>query len=151
MRVRCWELRKQVAFDSLQLLEKVSLYNMTNVAKHRAHSGFGTNTHIAGRSLVRGLLAVVCAASLLEAGTSAQAVQRQALHGQVPPAVAHLQPLKRLAGTNRLELVIGLPLRNREALTSLLGQLYDPASSNYHRYLTPAEFARAVWSNTAGL
>ena len=114
---------------------------MTNVARHAADSASHKTTRSGGQAFVRGLLAVVCAASLFEAGTSAQAAQRQALRGHVPPAVGHLQPLKRLAGTNRLELVIGLPLRNREALASLLGQLYDPASPNYHQYLTPAEFA----------
>jgi uncharacterized repeat protein (TIGR03803 family) len=116
------------------------MYDMTNVAKHGADSGSRMTTRMAGRSFVVGLLALVCAAPLFEAGTSAQPTPGQTLHGQVPPVVRHLQPLKRMAGTNRLELVIGLPLRNREALTSLLGQLYDPASSNYHRYLTPAEF-----------
>ena len=46
-----------------------------------------------------------------------------------------------MAGTNRLNLVIGLPLRNQEALAGLLGQLYDPASPYYHQYLRPADFA----------
>jgi len=32
-------------------------------------------------------------------------------------------------------------VRNREALATLLGQLYDPASPDYHQYLMPAEFA----------
>ena len=45
-----------------------------------------------------------------------------------------------LAGTNQLNLAIGLPLRNREALTNLLRQIYDPASPNYHHYLTPDQF-----------
>ena len=55
------------------------------------------------------------------------------LHGQVPGAIArfHLQPTGRLANTNRLNLAIGLPLRNQEALTNLLRQIYDPASPNY--------------------
>jgi len=32
-------------------------------------------------------------------------------------------------------------LRNREALTNLLHQIYDPASPNYHHYLTPEQCA----------
>jgi len=32
-------------------------------------------------------------------------------------------------------------LRNRDALTNLLEQIYDPASPNYHHYLTSAQFA----------
>jgi subtilase family serine protease len=43
-------------------------------------------------------------------------------------------------GTNRLNLAIGLPLRNPEELTNLLRQIYDPASPNYRHYLTPAQF-----------
>src|SRR5208283_6167451 len=34
----------------------------------------------------------------------------------------------------------GLPLRNQEELTNLLEQIYDPARTNYHHYLTPEEF-----------
>src|SRR4051812_46817372 len=70
-----------------------------------------------------------------------RAAAPQRLRGHVPPGVAGLQPLNRLAGGNRLDLTIALPLRNRDALTNLLEQLYDPASSNYHHYLTAAEFA----------
>ena len=71
------------------------------------------------------------------------AIAQQVLRGHVPPAVSrsHLRPLERLPETNRLSLAIGLPLRNRAALTNLRQQLYDPASANYHRYLTPEQFA----------
>jgi len=65
---------------------------------------------------------------------------RTFLPGLVPPVVAHLIPLGRLPATNHLELAIGLPLRNHAALTALLQQMYDPASTNFHRYLTPKEF-----------
>jgi uncharacterized repeat protein (TIGR03803 family) len=69
------------------------------------------------------------------------AAQQQVLQGHVPVAVARLQPIARLPATNRLDLALGLPLRNREALANLLDQLYDRASPNYHHYLTPEEFA----------
>jgi uncharacterized repeat protein (TIGR01451 family) len=62
------------------------------------------------------------------------------LHGHVPAAVSRLQPKGLLPATNRLYLAIGLPLRNREVLTNLLQQIYDPASPNYHHYLTPEQF-----------
>ena len=65
---------------------------------------------------------------------------RQFLHGHVPAAVAHLTPLGLLPATNQLHLAIGLPLRNEEALNKLLQEIYDPASTNYHRYLTPEQF-----------
>jgi len=62
------------------------------------------------------------------------------LRGDVPPVVAHLSPNGTLPGTTQLHLAIGLPLHNRAELTELLQQLYDPASPNYHKFLTPAEF-----------
>jgi len=70
------------------------------------------------------------------------AAERQVLHGHVPAAVArfNLQPTGQLPATKSLHLAIGLPLRNQAALTDLIQQLYDPASPNYHRYLTPEQF-----------
>jgi len=62
------------------------------------------------------------------------------LKGHVPAVVARLPDKGRLAATN-LTLSIGLPLRNREALTNLLRQINDPKSSIYHQYLTAAQFA----------
>ena len=84
---------------------------------------------------------MICAASLLGGSAQAPAAERQTLHGNVPAAVGRLRALERLPGTNRLHLVIVLPLRNREALAGLLGQLYDPASPAYHQFLTPGQFA----------
>jgi subtilase family serine protease len=72
---------------------------------------------------------------------SSLAADRQFLHGHIPPAAARLQPLGHLPGTNYLNLAIGLPLRNQAELDELLRQLYDPASTNYHKFLTPAESA----------
>ena len=82
-----------------------------------------------------GLVLALPAPVLLAAG--ANSVQ---LTGHVPAVVAHLQAKGHMAATN-LDLAIGLPLRNREALTNLLQQINDPASTNYHKYLTPAQFA----------
>src|SRR5712671_6943116 len=71
----------------------------------------------------------------------ARAADRQVLRGHVPQAVARLTPVNRLPPSKRLNLALGLPLRNRDALTTLLQQLYDPASPGYRKWLTPAEFA----------
>src|SRR5476649_3006567 len=73
----------------------------------------------------------------------AQTAPRQSLHGHVPAAIAryNLQPTGRLPGTNQLRLAIGLPLRDEAGLDDFLRQLYDPASVNYRKYLSPEEFA----------
>jgi hypothetical protein len=101
---------------------------------------------IAGRWFIR--LAPFCgiaamAAVLFPFMAGAQVAGRQLLHGHVPAAIARfqLQPVSRLPATNRLNLAIGLPLRNEAALDKLLSEIYDPSSTNYHRYLTSEEFA----------
>jgi subtilase family serine protease len=71
---------------------------------------------------------------------SSFAAGRQLLHGHIPEAVSHLQPMGRFPGTNRLYLAIGLSLRNQESLDHLLQQIYDPASPNFRQYLTPEQF-----------
>ncbi|MGD0813162.1 MAG: choice-of-anchor tandem repeat GloVer-containing protein [Verrucomicrobiota bacterium] len=65
----------------------------------------------------------------------------QLLRGQIPPEAKLLQPVDRLDASKRLNLAIGLPLRNRGALTNLLRDLYDPASPRFHQYLTARQFA----------
>jgi hypothetical protein len=65
----------------------------------------------------------------------------QMLHGHVPAVVAQLQPVSNLSGSERLHLAIGLPLRNQAMLTELLQRIYNPASPDYHHYLTPEQFA----------
>jgi len=74
--------------------------------------------------------------------TSVGASGLRVLRGHVPDVVErfHLQPIGRLPATNRVHLAILLPLRNEPEITNLLEQLYDPASSNYHHYLTPQQF-----------
>jgi subtilase family serine protease len=66
----------------------------------------------------------------------------QTLYGHVPEAIArfHLQPTGRLPATEQLRLTVGLPLRNKDALVGLIQQLYDPRSTNFHRFLDPARF-----------
>jgi subtilase family serine protease len=105
-----------------------------------------TFAEVAGRGSIRlvplcGIAAMM--AALLPFTAGAQATGQQLLHGHVPPAIArfHLQPMNRLPATNRLNLAIGLPLRNEAGLEKLLAEIYDPASTNYHRYLTPEQFA----------
>ncbi|MGO8836766.1 MAG: protease pro-enzyme activation domain-containing protein [Limisphaerales bacterium] len=90
----------------------------------------------------RGSLMVVVmgAAALFGTTQPGLAAGLRVLQGHMPEAVSSLQPLGRFPGTNHLDLAIGLPLRNREALDQLIQQLYDPASPNFRQYLTPEQF-----------
>ncbi len=69
------------------------------------------------------------------------AAERQIIPGKISAVVTNLVPVRHSSRWTRLNLAIGLALRNREGLTNLLQQLYDPASTNYHRFLSPEEFA----------
>jgi uncharacterized repeat protein (TIGR03803 family) len=71
-----------------------------------------------------------------------QAADRQFLNNQLPAAVTNAAPLRHFSRWGRLNLTIGLPLRDRAGLTNLLQQLYDPASPNFRHYLTPEQFAQ---------
>src|ERR1022692_1136093 len=85
------------------------------------------------------LATATCAALFfLSAGFSPAA--QKILSGQVPAATANLAAISTVPAATHLHLAIGLPLRNQEALSSLLQQIYDPASPNYHQYLTPEQF-----------
>jgi uncharacterized repeat protein (TIGR03803 family) len=84
--------------------------------------------------------ALVCALLLL-IECRAHAAELYVAKGHVPRTVASLRPLGRLESSRRIDLAIGLPLRNRQALTNLLSALYDSASPSYRQYLTPQQFA----------
>jgi hypothetical protein len=79
-------------------------------------------------------------AALLVLALPTKAQQRRTIAGHVPPAVRGLRAIGPLAETNRLNLVVGLPLRNQAALDQLLRDLHDPASTHYHQWLTPEQF-----------
>ena len=86
------------------------------------------------------LYRVVCFLLLL--APFADAADTQVLRGHVPNAAKQLASLKRLESTYRFDLSIALPLRNSGELNKLLGEIYDPSSPNYHRYLTSEDFAK---------
>jgi subtilase family serine protease len=72
--------------------------------------------------------------------TVSPASARQQLYGHVPTATAGAPLLNTLPDSNIIQLNVSLPLRNPEELQSLLKDLYDPKSFNYHHFLTPEQF-----------
>ena len=87
------------------------------------------------------LLGLWGALFLILAAVPSPAAELQVIHRQSLTTVTNLAPVRHASRWNRLSLDIGLPLRDRAGLTNLLHQLYDPASTNYHRFLTPDQFA----------
>jgi Pro-kumamolisin, activation domain/Viral BACON domain/Subtilase family len=84
-------------------------------------------------------LAAVFLSGMICFPAAAQTV-RQTFHLHVLDEAAHLQPVGQPLASKQLNLAISLPLRNRAALDELIRQIYDPTSTNYHRYLTPQQF-----------
>ena len=88
-------------------------------------------------------LRIVIFCLVLLSESAGQAAERQVLKGHVPAAMASLTPVDRVPATRQLHMAINLPLRNRDALNTLLQQFYDPASPSFHHFLTSEEFTAA--------
>ena len=89
------------------------------------------------------IAAVLLVAPVILSAPVSGAVQRQVVVGHVPKITKKLPSLDRLDTNYHMELAIGLPLRNREQLTNLLDDIYNPASPNFRHFLKPDEFAAA--------
>src|SRR5438552_1961272 len=76
----------------------------------------------------------------MAAALSAKPAQMKTLRGHVPAAARQQRSKGRPAPSRELDLAIGLPLRNAQALTNFLADLYDPNSPNFRNYLTPEQF-----------
>jgi len=86
------------------------------------------------------LVGLGCLGLWLAPVCSGRAAERQVVHSEISRVVTNLAPVRQSARWDRLNLAIGLPLRDRTGLTNLLHDLYDPSSPNYHHFLTPLEF-----------
>src|SRR3989442_193936 len=67
------------------------------------------------------------------------------LAGNIPSAVTSGQArlIGHHLGTDQLALAIGLPLRNKQALTQLLQEVSTPRNRQYRHYLTQAQVNQA--------
>ena len=95
---------------------------------------------MSGLPYSRSLLIISCSVILSALSVPIHAQERQALatHAAAPVGA---QVIGRVPASQRLSLAISLPLRNQDQLNTLLKQLEDPTSPNYHHYLSPAQFA----------
>jgi len=82
---------------------------------------------------------IAALAAVLALAQPVIAQQRQSLETHATPPVG-AQLIGRLPATQVLQLAISLPLRNQGQLATLLAQLEDPTSPNYHHYLSSAQF-----------
>jgi subtilase family serine protease len=94
-----------------------------------------------------GLLIVLLLGGLLLPGRFFQPAKAQAQFapmqvGSMPSLVRTSRQLGSDQSTRTLHMSIGLALRNQAGLTTLLQDLYDPASPAYHHFLSVAQFAQ---------
>src|SRR5436189_3585233 len=81
------------------------------------------------------IAAALLSASAVPCLSAPQASQSQVFKGHVPKITKKLSPQGRLDGNQHIDLAIGLPLRNREQLTNLLEDIYNPSSPNFRHFL----------------
>jgi subtilase family serine protease len=91
------------------------------------------------RARINGYTLAVVSLFMFALPLTGSSAPRQKLSGH-RVQVAGLVPTGSLPNSQRVNLAIGLPLRNAQELDALLKELYDPASPNYHCYLTPEQF-----------
>ncbi len=97
-----------------------------------------TNSSRSSRCAALGLAAAALFGATSDLAGPATGMKVLPLH--VPAAAVHSKATGILPPTERLRLAVGLPLRDARGLDEFLAQVYDPASPNYRRFLTPEGF-----------
>jgi len=84
---------------------------------------------------------LLAAAAIISLGTiSSQAQTFLTRHVREAARSGNAQALGRLPADKTMQLDVVLPLRDPAGLKSFLGDVYDPTSFSYHRFLTVSEF-----------
>ena len=107
-----------------------------------------TRMTIARHRGVRVQIGLVLAIVVALFASPARAAERQGIHYDTPAAATNSEPLHQMSKWKRINLSIGLPLRDREGLTNLLAQIYDKSSPNFRHYLTPEQFTERFGPTT---
>ena len=94
------------------------------------------------RIISSSLWVAMCSVALLTTTLAHAQQPLQLLHQHVRPAITdgRAAPVGYLPADEPLNLVIHLPVRNPQELTSLIDRLSDPASPDYHQWLSVAQF-----------
>jgi subtilase family serine protease len=83
---------------------------------------------------------IVCVAAAFGGAFRAVSAE-QVISNNVPKFVHSAKHVGLTDSTKTIDVIIWLKIRNRSALDKLAGDLYDPESSQYHRWIKPVEFA----------
>jgi|AGTN01.2.fsa_nt_gi Predicted protease len=89
------------------------------------------------------VIAAIVALSLAILGPSSflNYFGKATLSGNTPAAITHSQRVNHAEGTERMEIVVSLNLRDEAALNQLLQDMRDPASPQYRKFISASEFA----------
>src|SRR5713101_3767387 len=90
--------------------------------------------------MLRGVGLAFLITALLAWRAAAEAPWMRPASSSLSPVVREAVDLGRAAPTARQRIVVGLALRNRAALEAFLGDVHDPASPRYGRFLSQDEF-----------
>ena len=87
-----------------------------------------------------GRFLLVAAALLSAASIAGQAQNLMTHHVREAVRNGQAQAVGRLPASQTMQLDLVLPIRDQAGLDAFLGEVYDPTSFSYRRFLTPAEF-----------
>jgi subtilase family serine protease len=87
-----------------------------------------------------GILGLTLALGVSAMAVGAQAQSMRTRHVREAVANGEASPVGRLASSQIMNLNIVLPLADQAGLDTFLSAVYDPSSSTFHKFLTPAEF-----------
>ena len=90
--------------------------------------------------VVVSLMLIVVSLLAMRAGVRADQNSRSLLSGHEVSLIQQAHLVQNTNPTQQLNLSIGMQLRNSSGLDSLLSDIYDPGSPQYHQYLTPDQF-----------
>jgi kumamolisin len=90
--------------------------------------------------LKRSLKTVIPSLVVVGWGALASAQTTKVLVGHIPNAVKKMADEGKIDESQMLSVTIALQLQNQDELNQKLIDLYNPKSSSYHQFLTPAEF-----------
>jgi subtilase family serine protease len=96
--------------------------------------------HLAGARISRVVIVMIVLGCVSVALAQEPSTRTRVSHNTLP-ALAQAQMLGPASRDQQLHLAITLNVSNPGALKDLIERLYDPASPEYRRFLTPAQFA----------
>ncbi len=120
----------------LELFRQAAVTSLSQEAVSNGQSSFLADGHKPGRTRAAAALMAVC--WMAGAGVSAQNVATHHVREVVRSGAT--QALGHLASDKVMSLNLVLPLRDPDGLDAFLADVYDPPSSAYRHYVTPAQF-----------